>query len=131
MKTVYVTLLATLLALSVACGYSAKSTAPVAGTIPAITQLAPDNMNAGSAAFVLTVNGTSFGSKAVVNFNGAAQTTTYVTASQITASIPASAVATAGAATVTVTNPGTTGTGLYGNGGTLPETSTSVAFTIN
>ena len=90
MKTVYVTLLATLLALSVACGYSAKSTAPVAGTIPAITQLAPDNMNAGSAAFVLTVNGTSFGSKAVVNFNGAAQTTTYVTASQITASIPAS-----------------------------------------
>jgi hypothetical protein len=124
------TLLMALIALTVACGYSSKTMAPVAGTIPAITQLAPNTANAG-AAFVLTVDGSKFASKAVVNFNGTAETTTFVSANQLTASIPAAAVATAGNATVTVTNPATQGTGLYGGGGTLAETSSPMNFTIN
>jgi hypothetical protein len=32
---------------------------------------------------------------------------------------------------VSVTNPGTPGTGLYGGGGTLPETSAAMDFTVN
>jgi len=131
MKTVKTTLLTTLIAMTLACGYGSKNYAPVAGTMPAITQLAPGNANAGGASFLLTVDGTGFGSKAVVNFNGAAETTTYVGSNQLTAMIPASAIATAGTISVTVTNPATSGTGMYGSGGTLAETSGPMSFTIN
>jgi len=129
-KLVKTTLLVTLIALSVACGYSKKTTAAMAGSVPAISQLAPNSANAG-AAFVLTVDGSNFGSQAVVNFNGMAQVTTFVSANQVTASIPATDVATAGTAAVTVTNPATMGTGMYGSGGTLAETSSPMSFTIN
>jgi hypothetical protein len=130
MKTVSTAVLAILIGLTLACGYSAKMTAPVAGSMPAITQLAPDNTAAG-ASFLLTVNGANFNANAVLNFNGAAQATTFVSASQVTATIPATAVAAAGSASVSVTNPGTPGTGIYGTGATLPETSSAVTFTIN
>jgi hypothetical protein len=88
-------------------------------------------MAAGGSAFTLTVNGTNFGSQAVVNWNGAARATTFVSGNQVTAAIPAADVATAGSAAVTVTNPGTPGTGMYGSGGTLAETSSPMSFTIN
>ena len=131
MKTIKTTLLTTLIAITVACGYGSKNYAPVAGTRPAIAQLAPTDANAGSASFLLTVDGTGFGSKAVVNFNGAAEATTYVSSNQITAMIPASAIATAGTVSITVTNPATSGTGMYGGGGTLAETSAAMSFTVN
>jgi hypothetical protein len=54
-----------------------------------------------------------------------------VSASQLTAIIPASSISTAATVTVTVTNPGTAGTGAYGSGGTLAETSNAMSFTIN
>jgi hypothetical protein len=128
MKTMQIVLLAGLLAIGPACGYSKHTTPPQAGTMPAITQLSPNNANAG-AAFTLTVNGSNFASNAAVNFNGAAQTTTHVSANQLTAAIPGSADMNSGTVPVTVTNPGTPG-GLYG-GGTLPETSAPMNFTIN
>jgi IPT/TIG domain len=133
MKTVYTTLLATLIALTLACGYSAKSAPPpVAGTVPAISQLSPNATTAGGAAFTLTVDGANFGAKAVVNWNGAAQAaTTYVSGGQLMVAVPASAIATAGTVQITVTNPGTSGTGIYGTGGTLAETSAAMSFTIN
>jgi len=133
LKPVNTILLAALLALTVACGYSSKTTPPVAGTMPAISQLNPDSATAGGAAFVLTVDGTNFGTKAVVNWNGVAQTanTTYVSGSQLTVAVPASAIATAGTVTVTVTNPAVAGTGQYGSGGKLAETSAVMDFTIH
>jgi hypothetical protein len=133
LKPIITGALSTMLALSIACGYSSKMTAPVAGTLPAITDLTPTGATAGGAAFTLTVNGSNFGSKAVVNWNGAAQTasTTFVNANQVMVAVPASAIATSGTVTVTVTNPGTSGTGIYGMGTTLPETSTGMNFTIN
>jgi hypothetical protein len=134
LQPVKTTLLVTLIALTIACGYSKKATTPpVAGTVPSIATLNPSSATAGGAAFTLTVNGTSFGAKAVVNWNGAAQTanTTFVSGSQLTVAVPASAIATAGTISVTVTNPGTPGTGLYGGGGTLPETSSAMDFTVN
>lgn len=122
--------LVALSALTLGCGYSSKTTPPVAGSVPAIAALTPASMTAGSAAFTLTVNGSNFGSQAVVNWNGAARTTTFVSGNQVTAAIPAADIATAGSAAVTVTNPGTTGTGMYGGGGTLAETSSPMTFTI-
>jgi hypothetical protein len=117
--------------LSFGCGYGTpKSTPAQPGTAPTISQLAPDNMNSGAAAFVLTVNGAHFASNAVINWNSTAQTTTFVTASQITAMIPASDIAAPGSASVTVTNPAMPGTGPYG-GGTLAATSAASTFTIN
>src|SRR5277367_5024453 len=116
MKTVSTLFLAALIAGTLACGYSKKSTTPAqAGVMPAISELAPDNTNSGGAAFVLTVNGNNFASSAVVNFNGTAMATTFVSSSQVTASVPASEIASPATIPVTVTNPGTAGTGLYGS----------------
>lgn len=123
-------LLATLSALTLACGYSAKAAPPSAGTTPTIAALSPSSATAGGPAFVLTVNGTNFGGKAVVNLNGTPQTTTIVNGSQVTVAVPATAIATSGTIAVTVTNPGTPGTGMYGGGGTLAETSNPMDFTI-
>jgi IPT/TIG domain len=131
LPTVKPILLLTLTALTLACGYSAKTTPAMAGTMPTIAALSPPNATAGGPAFTLTVNGTNFGGKAVVNWNGAAQPTTIVSANQLTVAVPAAAIATSGAVSVTVTNPGTPGTGLYGGGGTLAETSMPMSFTVN
>jgi uncharacterized protein len=130
MKTLQTMSLATLIAITLACGYSAKSTPAVAGTIPSITQLNPNAVTAGDAAFMLTVNGSNFASKAVVNWNGAAQPTTFVSTGQLTVSVPASLIAASGTAQVTVTNPATGSNGIYG-GGTQAETSGAMTFTIN
>ncbi|SRR5258707_1050261 len=129
MKTLQTILLTGLIALALGCGYSSKAvTPPVAGTMPTIAQLSPNSATSGAAAFTLTVNGSAFSTKATVNWNGAAQTTTYVSASQLTISVPASDVTTAGTVPVTVTNPGTAG-GIYG-GGTQAETSAAMDFTV-
>jgi len=126
-------LLVALIALTVACGYSSKMTAPVAGSMPAVSALSPNSATAGGAAFTMTVDGTNFGAKAVVNLNGTAQTanTTFVSGNQLMVTVPASAIATPGAISVTVTNPSTPGTGMYGSGGTLAATSAAISFTVN
>jgi len=132
MKTVKTLSLVSFIALTLACGYSAKSTPPVAGTVPTIMQLSPDSASAGGAAFTLTVTGTNFGTKAVVNWNGVAQTTntTYVSGTELTVAVPASLIMNSGTAQITVTNPASGGNGIYG-GGTQAETSSATEFTIN
>jgi len=75
-------------------------------TPPTITTISPTSAIAGGPAFILTVNGTNFVSGSTVNFNGTAVATTFVSATQLTAAIPASDIATAGSFNVTVTNPG-------------------------
>ena len=130
MKLLTTTSIVTLLFLTLACGYSHKTTPPSAGNMPAIQTLNPASATHGGAAFMLTVNGSNFNGNAVVNWNSAAQTTTFVTNGQLTVAVPASAIMNAGSVQVTVTNPGTPG-GPYG-GGTQAETSTPpTTFTIN
>lgn len=132
MKMIFAVLSLTMLATG--CGYSSpKGSAPQPGVMPAIADLSPDSMNAGSPAFTLTVDGDNFGAGATVNFNGVRETTTLVTTKQLTAMIPASAIATAGSKPVTVTNPATPGMGgIYGGGGgTTAQTSASTNFTVN
>jgi hypothetical protein len=78
---------------------------------PAITSLSPNTATAGQAGFTLTVNGTGFVSGAVVQWNGTALSTTFVSATQLTAPVSATLIATAGTATVTVAENGVTSTG--------------------
>ena len=73
---------------------------------PTLTSLSPSSAAAGGPAFTLTVNGSNFVSGSVVRWNGANRTTTFVSATQLTAAIPAADIAAAGSASVTVQNPG-------------------------
>jgi hypothetical protein len=131
MKTVNSCLLAVLLAITVACGYGSKNYNTAPGAVPAIAQLSPDNTDAGSAAFTMTVNGKNFASNANVNWNGVAQRTTFVTANQLMVAIPAAMLSNAGTIQVTVTNPASNNNGPYGMGGAVAQTSQPVTFTIN
>ncbi len=87
---------------------------PANNPVPSISSLSPSTIAAGGPTFTLTVNGSGFISSSVVNFNGAAKTTTFVGASQITATILASDIVSSGNANVTVTNPAP-------GGGTTPN----------
>src|SRR5689334_10621371 len=104
---------------SIGCGYSSpKKTAPQPGIVPNITELSPSNTKAGGPSFTLTINGSSFGTNAVVNWNGTGAATTFVTSNQLAAAIPAAAIATPGTVPVSVTNHGMPGSGgPYGGGG--------------
>ena len=73
--------------------------------VPTTTGIAPTSKTVGDGAFTLTVNGTNFITPSVVRFNGADRTTTYVSATQLTASIPAGDLTTAGTYNITVFNP--------------------------
>jgi hypothetical protein len=72
---------------------------------PAITSLIPSSATAGGAPFTLTVSGSGFVPGSTVRWEGTARTTTFVSASQLTAAIPGSDIVTPGTASVTVTNP--------------------------
>ena len=70
---------------------------------PTITTISPNSTVAGGAAFTLTINGTNFVAASMVNFGGAARTTTFVNSTQLTAAIPAASIASTGTLAVTVT----------------------------
>ncbi len=76
-----------------------------ANPAPTLTSLVPNSATAGGAAFTLTLNGTNFISSSVAQWNGSARTTTFVSATQVTAAITAADIASAGTASVTVMNP--------------------------
>jgi trimeric autotransporter adhesin len=121
-----------LLLLCSACGYKSPSQMTQAGVVPVISAMMPNTVNAGSAALTITVNGSNFNRNAVVNFNGVAQRTMFLSAMQLMAAIPASTLAMPATMTVTVTNPGsTTPGGPYGGVSTMSETSMGMTFTIN
>jgi serine protease len=108
------------------------STDPVAGNnsvtinktvnnpVPAISSLSPPGTAPGGVVFTLTVNGSNFVSNSAVQWNGLVRSTTFVSFTQLTASILASDIATAGTAAVTVVNPAPGG-----------GTSGSTTFTIS
>src|SRR5947207_2148333 len=87
---------------------AAMAAAQPTGTnpVPLINQpLVPDATAPGGAGFTLTMNGTGFVSGSVVNWNGDARATTFVSSSQLTASILAPDIAGPSTASVTVVNP--------------------------
>lgn len=73
--------------------------------VPTTTSISPASKIAGTGAFTLTVNGSNFVSgNSVVKWNGSNRTTTFVSSSQLTASILATDITTAGTASITVAN---------------------------
>jgi hypothetical protein len=88
---------------------------PVTFTInpaPVISAISPNTATAGGPAFTLTVNGTGFSSGSVVNWNTTALTTRFISATQLTATVPASLIATAGTAQITVVSGNVTSNAL-------------------
>ena len=73
--------------------------------VPTITTLNPVRASAGGAAFTLTVNGTGFVSGSEVRWNGAARSTTFVSATQLRAAITAADIAAPSTAQITVFSP--------------------------
>jgi len=88
---------------------------------PSIASLSPGTATSGGAAFTLTVNGTNFENapSSVVRWNGNDRPTTYVSSTQLTASIPASDITSPVFAQITVHNP------------TAGLTSNAVSFTVS
>jgi DNA-binding beta-propeller fold protein YncE len=84
----------------------ANSTSSGADPVPAITAISPTSALAGSATgFTLTINGTNFVAGTTISFGGTTPTPTFVSTTQLVASIPAAAIASVGTVSVTVTNP--------------------------
>ncbi|MFZ3057633.1 MAG: hypothetical protein WA092_01160 [Minisyncoccales bacterium] len=73
--------------------------------VPTTTSINPTLKTIGDAQFSLTVNGTNFVTSSVVNFNGSARATTYVSPTQLTATILAADLTVVGTFPITVTNP--------------------------
>jgi hypothetical protein len=114
-KLFFVVFLVSVLGVAGCGGDDKKSKNPV----PVLTSVSPAAAVAGGAGFTLTANGTGFVSGSAVHWNGATRTTTFVSATQLTAAIAAGDIASAGTAQVTVVSP-TPGGG----------TSAAIAFTI-
>ncbi|HRE47710.1 MAG TPA: hypothetical protein PLD47_08295 [Aggregatilineales bacterium] len=70
--------------------------------VPTLSSITPTNATAGTGGFTLTVYGTDFIPGSVVRWNGSNRGTTYVSDTELTASISAADIAAAGNATVTV-----------------------------
>lgn len=100
-------------------GKSGSATIAVQNAPPALTGISPADAAAGSAAFTLAATGSGFASTSTIDWNGTAITTTFASATELRATIPASDLATAGAAQVTVVTPSPGG-----------GTSTAQTFTI-
>jgi subtilisin len=98
-------------------GYTRAATSPTVtvqgaggpNPAPVATSLSPNSATAGSAGFNLTVNGSGFVPSSVVRWNGADRATTFLSATQIRATIAAADVASAGNVSVTVFSPATGG----------------------
>jgi uncharacterized protein (TIGR03437 family) len=79
----------------------------------AVSSLSPSSAAAGGAAFTLTVNGSNFASAAVVEWNGTALQTAFVSATQLTATVSANLIAVAGTAAISVSSGAATTGPLY------------------
>ncbi len=77
------------------CGYGSNYNGmnPGSGAIPNISQLSPGSTSAGGPGFVLTVDGTNFGTGASVYWNSISHNATYLTGQQITTTISAADIA--------------------------------------
>jgi subtilisin len=92
-------------------GYTVAATSPPVtvdssiNAAPTVTSLSPAQAIVGGAAFTLTVTGSGFASSSVVQWNGSNRATTFVSATQLQASIAAADIASLGTAQVAVQTP--------------------------
>jgi hypothetical protein len=104
----------------------------------ALTELSPTAASVGSGSFQLAATGSGFTSQSVINFNGSALPTTFVSPTSLTATAPATAITCGGGMPVTVSDPtlGTTNPLTFSSvgttcdfsfGATVPASNTAAA----
>jgi hypothetical protein len=89
------------------CGGSSNNSGGNTGsntTNPTVTSISPASVMAGSASLTLTVSGTGFTSSTSVEVGGVADQTAYVSATQLTATVPAAQLSTGAQLSVIVVN---------------------------
>ena len=102
--------------------FTGSTSLPLAEVInnpaPLLKSLRPNAVNEGNASLTLTLAGSDFLSSSSVLWNGSPLGITFLSSTQIQATVPAALVAEEGTATITVTNPGP------GGGSSLAQTFT-------
>lgn len=93
--------------------------------LPTVSSIAPINAQAGAAPLTLTVNGSAFFPASVVQWNGSARPTTFVSSTQLTGKITIADLASAGTQRVSTFNP------TPGGGTSSPTAFTVQPFTSN
>lgn len=94
--------------------------------VPSIsTPLFPESLAPGGPSFVVTVNGSGFVATSLVEWNGAALPTTFVSSGQLKANVPSANIASPGTAWITVSNGGVTSNAGYFE---ITNATTSVSF---
>jgi uncharacterized protein (TIGR03437 family) len=86
-------------------GATATQTFTINNPVPALTSLSQTTIATGSDAFTLTVTGSNFVNTSKVRWNGAERATTFVSSTQLQATILKTDLETGSAASVTVVNP--------------------------
>jgi hypothetical protein len=86
---------------------------PTPPVTPTITSVTPTNATAGGGGFTLTVTGTNFIRDSVVDWNGAARTTSFQSATSLKAAIPSTDLATPGTIEITVLNTSSNGAAAF------------------
>src|SRR5436305_5753744 len=94
---------------------------------PTLSKVTPNSATADSGTLTLSVSGTGFISSSVVEWNGAALSTIYVSSTSLTAQLPASDLTSAGSGNVTVKSPTPGG----GTSNTLVFTISSVSTNLS
>ena len=116
-----------------------NGTLSITNPVPVVSGLSPAFTGAGGAAFTLTVTGLGFVSGSTVYWGSSALTTTYGSATQLTAQVPATDIATAGTTTAITVQTPTPGGGTSNafqfevnsaSGSTTGPTFTSTAETV-
>jgi hypothetical protein len=103
------------------CGGGSSSSTPAQDNpMPSLSALSPASGTSGGAAFTLTVTGSSFVSNSVIEWNGSALSTSFSSATQLSAQVPAGDLTSSGSASVTVVSPAPGG-----------GTSSALSFAIN
>ena len=114
--------LSLLVAMTGCGGGGGVTTTPPADSNPSpnVTGISPTSSMAGASSQTLTITGSNFLSNSTVTFNGATETATFVSSTELTVSLSATQQSTAGTYPVVVTNPSPGG-----------GSSTAVNFTVN
>jgi PKD repeat protein len=84
---------------------TATTTAQINNPIPSLSSIDPSSIIAGSPDFTLTLNGDNFVNGSIVSFKNQQFSSTYISKTQISATIPSSAITTLGNYPVKVINP--------------------------
>jgi uncharacterized protein (TIGR03437 family) len=94
-------------------GTSNAITFNIVNPVPVLNNLSPSNLNAGSPAFTLTLNGSNFANGAIVQWNNSPRPTTFISSTRLTAQITVDDLLTVRNVSVIVINP----TSAAGGGG--------------